>query len=54
MTEENKKKRWQMQIANAISSWRDKKGGIYKSYEKERFTVEFCDDQIEYFKNLKP
>lgn len=40
-------------IKNAISSWTDKKNGIYRWFEKERYTPEYCEEQIEYFKNLK-
>jgi len=40
-------------IKNAISSWIDKKNGIYRWFEKERYSIKYCDEQIEYFKNLK-
>ena len=40
-------------IKNAISSWNNKKNGIYRSFEKERYTPEYCEEQIEYFKSLK-
>ena len=33
----------------AISSWNDKKNGVYRWFEKERYTSEFCEIQIEYF-----
>lgn len=50
---ELRKKREGIAINNAISSWVDKKNGIYRSFEKERYTIEYCEGQIEYFKNLK-
>ena len=50
---EMKKKRREAAIKNAISSWTDKKNGIYRRFETERYTVEFCEKQINYFKNLK-
>ena len=40
-------------IKNAISSWTNKKNGMYRSFEKKRYTPEYCEEQIEYFKNLK-
>lgn len=40
-------------INNAIESWTNKKNGIYYSYETRRYTPEFCELQIIYFKNLK-
>ncbi len=40
-------------IKNAISSWNDKKSGVYRFYEKERYTTEYCEEQIQYFKKLK-
>ena len=40
-------------IKNAISSWTNKKNGMYRSFEKERYTPEYCEEQIEYFKSLK-
>lgn len=48
-----RKKRKEVAIKNAISSWVDKKNGVYRNFEKEKYTVEYCDDQINYFKNLK-
>lgn len=38
---------------NAIKNWENKRSGIYRWFEKERYTVEYCETQIEYFKNLK-
>lgn len=40
-------------IANALANWERKKQGIYYSHEKERHSKEYCDKQIEYFKNFK-
>ena len=40
-------------IKNAISSWTNKKNGMYRSFEKKRYTPEYCEEQIQYFKNLK-
>ena len=51
--EKHKKQNRDRAIKFAISSWTDKKNGIYRWYEKERYTVEYCEDQIEYFKTLK-
>ena len=45
--------RKEMAIKNAISSWTDKKNGVYRSYEKDRHTSEYCEEQIQYFKKLK-
>ena len=47
------KKRKEMAIKNAVSSWEDKKNGIYREYEKQKYTSEYCEKQIQYFKNLK-
>ena len=44
-----------MCIKNAISSWTDAKNGKYhagNSYAKGK-SPEYCEEQIEYFKNLK-
>ena len=40
-------------IKIAIRSWQDKANGIYQWHEKEKYTVEYCESQIKYFKNLK-
>jgi len=40
-------------IKNAISFWNNKKNGMYRSFEKKRYTPEYCEEQIQYFKNLK-
>jgi hypothetical protein len=40
-------------IDNAISSWNDKKNGFYQWWEKERYSVEYCEYQIIFFRNLK-
>jgi hypothetical protein len=53
MNPELKKARQQRHINNAIESWTNKKNGIYYSYETRRYTPEFCEEQILYFKNLK-
>lgn len=46
-------KRKQHMINTAISSWTANKNGIFKSWETERYTPEYCQKQIDYFKNLK-
>lgn len=46
-------KRKQNMIDCAISSWTLNKNGIYRSWEIERYTPEYCQSQIDYFKNLK-
>lgn len=51
--EQQKTRLKEMAIKNAISSWIDKKNGIYKWFEKERYTIEYCEEQIEYFNTLK-
>ena len=51
--EQHKKQNRARAIKGSISSWEDKKNGIYKWFEKKRYTVEYCEEQIEYFKNLK-
>jgi hypothetical protein len=40
-------------VKGAISSWTNKKNGVYRWFEKERYSVEYCKKQIEYFKNIK-
>jgi len=50
---EEKNKRWNRAIDNAISSWSNMKNGIYYSCEKNRYSPEYCQKQIEYFKKLK-
>ena len=42
-----------MAIKNAISSWTDKKNGVYRWYENKIHTTEYCQNQIDYFKNFK-
>lgn len=51
--EESKKANRDRAIKAAISSWTDKKNGIYRWFENNRYSIEFCNQQIEYFKNLK-
>jgi hypothetical protein len=48
--QEAKRKRY---IENAVSNWNDKLNGVYKYWEKQRYTKDFCLEQIEYFKNFK-
>lgn len=48
-----KKRLGDLAIKNAIQNWTDKKNGIYRAFEKERYTPEYCQEQINYFKNLK-
>ena len=48
-----KRKRKEVAIKNAISSWADKKNGVYRWFEKDRHTPEYCEEQIQYFKNLR-
>lgn len=50
--EQYKKQNKDIAIKSAISSWTNKKNGIYRWFEKERYTIEYCEKQIEYFKNL--
>jgi len=38
---------------NAVKNWENKRNGIYRWFEKERYTEEYCESQIEYFNNLK-
>lgn len=52
--EKHKKENWDRAVKGAISSWINKKNGVYRWFEKERYTVEYCESQIQYFKNLKP
>ena len=55
MTQEIRNKRKEMAIQNAISNWTDAKNGKYhlmNSYAKDK-TPEYCEEQIQYFKNLK-
>jgi hypothetical protein len=40
-------------IQMAIKSWEDKKNGVYRWWENERYDVNYCEKQINYFKNLK-
>jgi hypothetical protein len=53
MEQQNKKAIQEKHISNAIKSWTNKKNRIYKWYECERHSPEYCQEQIEYFKNLK-
>ena len=50
------KNKWkEMAVQNAISNWSDAKNGNYhlmNSYAKGK-TPEYCEKQIQYFKNLK-
>lgn len=52
---ENRKKRREMAIDNAIRCWTDSKNGIFRWYNDsdKDCTPEYCQEQIEYFKNLK-
>ena len=55
MTQGIRNKRKEMAIQNAISNWTDAKNGKYhlmNSYAKDK-TPEYCEEQIQYFKNLK-
>lgn len=51
--EEHKRKNRDRVIKHAISSWTDKKNGIYRWFENKRYPIEYCEEQIEYFKKLK-
>lgn len=51
--EQQKKRLGDIAIKNAISNWTDKKNGIYRWFEKDRHTPEYCQEQIEYFQRLK-
>lgn len=53
MTEANKIKRQQMYIAGAVSYWTDKKNGVNHWWDKSRYNAEYCDKQMQYFKDLK-
>ena len=37
----------------AVDGWERRKKGIYPAYEEKRYSQEYCDEQIEYFKNFK-
>mgnify|MGYP003656023878 CR=1 FL=1 len=51
--EKEKKKLFEMSVNSAISSWIDKKNGIYINKNYEVFSIEYCEQQIKYFKKLK-
>jgi len=53
MTKEIRTERKERAIRNSISYWNEKKQGIYRWHEKQRYTIEYCETQIHYFKNLK-
>ena len=53
MEKSRKEELKEMAIKNAISNWTDKLNGIYRSHENKRYSLEYCESQIEYFKNLK-
>ena len=41
----------QIAIENAIESWTDKLNGVYQWWEIKRYDKEYCQTQIDYFKN---
>ena len=51
--EQHKKQNKDRAIKCAITSWTDKKNGIYRWFEKKKYTTDYCEKQIQFFKNLK-
>lgn len=39
-------------IENAIKTWEDKLNGVRCHWDKKEYSKEYCQKQIEYFKNL--
>lgn len=48
-----KKRLGEIAKKSAISSWLNIKNGIYRNKEEKKYTQEYCEKQIQYFKKLK-
>jgi hypothetical protein len=48
-----KKRLGEIAKQSAIFSWLNIKNGIYRNEEEKKYTAEYCENQIKYFKNLK-
>jgi len=48
-----KKINFEMAVKSAVSSWSNIKNGIYRNENEKKYTIEYCEKQIQYFKNLK-